>query len=148
MDHGSQRSGKPERSWQILTKHSQTLKIPKKILLRQDEITSDFIKLLDNHINDIEKGKVENMLEIKAFAKMLFIHPTHLSNTIKLTTGKAPCDLFEEKLMVITKKMLNNPKKSITDIAFNLTFDASNFTKWFKRFEGITPTQYRDNLWL
>lgn len=122
------------------------MKIPKKILLRQDEITADFIKMLDVHINEIDNGKVEVILEIKAFANMLFIHPTHLSNTIKLTTGKAPCDLFEEKLMVITKRMLNDPEKSIADIAFNLTFDPSNFTKWFKRFEGITPTQFRESI--
>lgn len=86
------------------------------------------------------------MLEINEFASMLFIHPTHLSNTIKLTTGKAPCDLFEEKLMVIAKRMLSDPKANIADIAFNLTFDPSNFTKWFKRFEGITPTQFRENI--
>jgi AraC family transcriptional regulator of adaptative response / methylphosphotriester-DNA alkyltransferase methyltransferase len=122
------------------------MKIPKKILLRQDEITADFIKMLDIHINDIENRKVERMLEIKEFANMLFIHPTHLSNTIKLTTGKAPCDLFEEKLMVIAKRMLSDPKANIADIAFNLTFDPSNFTKWFKRFEGITPTQFRENI--
>jgi AraC family transcriptional regulator, regulatory protein of adaptative response / methylphosphotriester-DNA alkyltransferase methyltransferase len=122
------------------------MKTPKKILLRQDEITADFIKILDIHINDIENGKVNRMLEINEFASMLFIHPTHLSNTIKLTTGKAPCDLFEEKLMVIAKKMLRDPKASIADIAFNLTFDPSNFTKWFKRFEGITPTQFRENI--
>jgi AraC-like DNA-binding protein len=121
------------------------MKIPKKILLRQDEITADFIKILDAHINDIEHRKVDKMLEIKEFASMLFIHPTHLSNTIKLTTGKAPCDLFEEKLMVIAKKMLSDPKASVADIAFNLTFDPSNFTKWFKRFEGVTPTQFREN---
>jgi AraC-like DNA-binding protein len=122
------------------------MKIPKKILLRQDEITSDFIKLLDAHIVDIENGKVSELLEINEFASMLFIHPTHLSNTIKLTTGKAPCDIFEEKLMVIAKRMLNDPQKSITDIAFNLAFDPSNFTKWFKRFEGTTPTQFRENM--
>ena len=122
------------------------MKIPKKILLRQDEITAAFIKLLETHINDIDNRKVDRMLEINEFASMLFIHPTHLSNTIKLTTGKAPCDLFEEKLMVIAKRMLNDPKKSITDIAFNLAFDPSNFTKWFKRFEGTTPTQFRENI--
>jgi AraC family transcriptional regulator, regulatory protein of adaptative response / methylphosphotriester-DNA alkyltransferase methyltransferase len=124
------------------------MKTPKKILLRRDEITADFIKMLDVHINDIETKKVDRMLEIREFASMLFIHPTHLANTIKLTTGKAPCDLFEEKLMVIAKRMLSDPKADIADIAFNLTIDPSNFTKWFKRFEGITPTQFRENILL
>jgi len=122
------------------------MKIPKKILLRQDEITADFTKLLDAHISDIENKKVDRMLEINEFASMLFIHPTHLSNTIKLATGRAPCDLFEEKLMLLAKRLLSDPKANIADIAFNLTFDPSNFTKWFKRFEGITPTQFRENI--
>jgi AraC-like DNA-binding protein len=125
-----------------------TATIPKKILARQHEITGDFLKAVDEHLQDIVQNKVLDMMEIRDFADLMHIHPTHLSNTIKLTTGKAPCDFFEEKIMLLAKDMLQNNNLSIADIATQLTFDPSNFTKFFKRFEGVTPKQYRERVLL
>jgi len=82
------------------------LKIPDKILTRKDEITNEFLYILDKHINDILIGKINFMYHIKDFASLLFIHPTHFSNTIKLTTGKSPCDHVEERIIVEAKKCL------------------------------------------
>ena len=120
--------------------------IPKKILARQHEITAEFLKQIDIHLNDIRNERVTEMFEIRDLAALLFIHPTHLSNTIKLTTGKAPCFFFEEKLLNIAKEMLRDNKLAIGDVARILTYDPSNFTKFFKHFEGITPKQYRESL--
>ncbi|MDB4904759.1 MAG: helix-turn-helix transcriptional regulator [Mucilaginibacter sp.] len=122
--------------------------IPKKILARQHEITADFLIAVDKHLNDIMEKRVMDMMEIRDFADDLHIHPTHLSNTIKLTTGKAPCYFFEEKIMNIAKKMLRDTSIPIAEIASQLTFDPSNFTKFFKRFEGITPKQYREEMFI
>jgi len=42
------------------------------------------------------------------------------------------------------KDFLMNPHYQIEEIANNVGFsDASYFTKVFKKFEGITPTQFR-----
>lgn len=121
--------------------------IPKKLLSRKEEITKDFFVLLDNHIDDILLGKTEQMYHIKDFAAKLFIHPTHFSNTIKLTTGYSPCHFAEQRVMDEAKKMLSQTDKPINEISFNLTFtDPTNFTKFFKSFEGITPRQYRKQL--
>lgn len=118
--------------------------IPKKILARQHEITADFLAMLDSHLDDIIDGRVLDMYEIRDFAEKLHIHPTHLSNTIKFTTGKAPCYFFEDKLMAISKSMLEENKMAIGEIAALLTYDPSNFTKFFKHFSGQTPKQYRE----
>ena len=120
--------------------------IPKKILARQHEITAEFLKQIDIHLDDVRNERVTKMFEIRDLAALLFIHPTHLSNTIKLTTGKAPCFFFEEKLLNIAKEMLRDNKLAIGDVARILTYDPSNFTKFFKHFEGITPKQYRESL--
>ena len=74
-------------------------KIPKKILLRQHEITAAYLKEVDKHLLDIVEERCFDMFEIRDFASILHIHPTHLSNTIKLTTGKHPCYFFEEKIL-------------------------------------------------
>ena len=120
------------------------MKIPDKILTRKDEITNEFLYILDKHINDILIGKINFMYNIKDFASLLFIHPTHFSNTIKLTTGKSPCDHVEERIIVEAKKMLDDETLTIKEICHKLTYqEPTNFTKFFKAMEGITPRQYR-----
>jgi AraC family transcriptional regulator of adaptative response / methylphosphotriester-DNA alkyltransferase methyltransferase len=119
------------------------MKLPKKILSRQAEITREYLAEVDKHLADILSGKADKMYHIKDFAAILFIHPVHLSNTIKLTTGHSPCYFFEDKLMNEARKMLRDGQFNIAEIAERLTFDTSNFTKFFKRFEGATPSAYR-----
>ena len=120
--------------------------LPKKILSRQAEITQTFFNEVEKHLIDIMEGKADKMYHIKDFAAILFIHPVHLSNTIKLTTGYSPCHFFEEKLMNEARRLLREGRLSIAEIADRLTFDTSNFTKFFKRFEGMTPSAYRQRL--
>lgn len=124
-----------------------TTPLPKKILARQHEITADLLHLIDAHLADVVAGRTTEMLEIRDFADQLHIHPTHLSNTIKLTTGHSPCYYFEARIMNVAREQLRDPRRSVADIAAGLTFDASNFTKFFKRFEGCTPKQYREQVW-
>jgi AraC family transcriptional regulator of adaptative response / methylphosphotriester-DNA alkyltransferase methyltransferase len=118
--------------------------IPHKILTRKDEITASFFKLLNQHMEDILAGRVEKMHHIKDFAALLFIHPTHFSNTIKLTTGHSPCYFAEERTIDEARKMLSETPMSIAEISYKLTFnEPTNFTKFFKSFEGITPREFR-----
>lgn len=124
------------------------MNLPKKIFARQHEITADFLKELDKHLLDITEERVIEMFEIRDFADLLHIHPTHLSNTIKLTTGKSPCYFFEDKIVTIAKAMLEKNEMTIFAIATLLTFDPSNFTKFFKRFTNQTPKQYREQFLL
>ncbi|PZR20001.1 MAG: hypothetical protein DI539_12215 [Flavobacterium psychrophilum] len=35
---------------------------------------------------------------------------------------------------------------TVTDVASRLTYDKSNFTKFFKHYEGITPTEFRKSI--
>ena len=119
--------------------------IPKKILARRHEIFADYLRELDKHLDDIMKERTDVMFEVRDFAEILHIHPTHLTNTIKQTTGKSPCFFFEEKILAIAKDMLQK-NIPIKEVAYRLTFDASNFTKFFKRFEGVTPKQYKEQV--
>lgn len=117
--------------------------LPQKYQSRKAAITATFIEAVNKHIDQIMDGSIDQMYHIKDFASQMFIHPVHLSNTIKLHTNHAPCYFFEMRLMEEARKMLEHSTLTITDIADKLTFDNSNFTKFFKRFEGVTPSQYR-----
>ncbi|MCC6180598.1 MAG: helix-turn-helix transcriptional regulator [Bacteroidia bacterium] len=113
---------------------------------RSDELTLHFYEVLDRHMEEVVEGKALKLFEVQDMAEKLYVHPIHLSNTIKETTGKSPCDIYEEKLIEIAKDLLQNPDKAIADVAIQLTYDPSNFTKFFKKMEGITPKQYRQKI--
>src|SRR5690606_18896769 len=118
-------------------------KIQNTVNKRPKEITNEFHVILDHHLEKIVQGEEDAYLEIQDLAKMMHIHPTHLSNTIKETTGKAPCDICNEKTINIAKRLLNEPELTIADVAVKLTFEATNFTKYFKRHTGETPSAYK-----
>ena len=120
------------------------MKIPQKFFARQHEIAADYLRELDKHLDDIVSGRATVMFEVRDFAALIHVHPTHLSNTIKSATGHSPCFFFEERLMEISKSMLQNISIPIAEIARTLTYDPSNFTKFFKHFAGQTPKQYRE----
>jgi AraC-like DNA-binding protein len=113
---------------------------------RSEEIFEKYLQLIDEHLQHVLDGKVDEMLELHAIAGRLFIHPTHLSNVIKNLTGKHPCYFYEHKILEAAKSLLHDRQHSIADVARILTYEPSNFTKWFKVYAGIKPSQYRKQL--
>lgn len=111
---------------------------------RKKEIVKQYLAELDNHIGQLKEGRVQKVLQIKDFAQLLHVHPVHLSNTIKEVTGRSACDLYEESLLNISKELLLTTTLSISQIAIQLTYDPSNFTKFFKQYTGITPKKFRE----
>ena len=123
------------------------MKTNPRVFSTQRTITASYLKALDNHLADLLQGRATEMLEIKGIAALLHIHPTHLSNTIRTATGQSACYFYEQKILDIAKTMLRENQLSISDIASLLTYDPSNFTKFFKHFTGKTPKQFREE-WL
>jgi AraC-like DNA-binding protein len=113
-------------------------------MARANEITQQFLEELDKHMLDLKSGKAESSFEIRDIASLLHIHPTHLSNTIQETLKKSPCDIYEEQLLNVAKELMLSTSLSVAAIARQLTFDPSNFSKFFKHFEGITPKKFRE----
>jgi len=115
----------------------------KNISSRKIEIANQFLFELEKHLTELKTGKAEKSLELNEIAERLFIVPNHMSDTISEVLGKSPCDIYETRLVEISKEMLEKSNKSINEIARTLDYYPSNFTKFFKRFTGITPSQYR-----
>jgi AraC family transcriptional regulator, regulatory protein of adaptative response / methylphosphotriester-DNA alkyltransferase methyltransferase len=123
------------------------MQVPTTVLSRKDEITTDFLKLVDKHIDDLVNERVGRRFHATDFAKLLFIHPRHLTNTVHLVTGTSQCDIVEGKLIYEMKLLLNNTSLPIADIGVRFGFnDAANFTKFFKGMEGRTPSSFRKSL--
>jgi len=111
--------------------------------MRPEEINQQFNAILDKHLEEIARGETDVFLQIHDIANMVNIHPIHLSNTIKDVTGKSPCDICNAKTIDFAKQLLNNNDITIASVARKLTFDPTNFTKYFKKHTGKTPSEYR-----
>jgi len=112
---------------------------------RPQELTEAFKLLVDQHLADLTNRRATEMLEIEQFSDLLHVHPVHLSNTIKDVTRLSPCGIYQKKITQVAQQLLANPSCTIRDIALLLDFEPSQFTKWFRRFNGVSPKEYRKN---
>ncbi|WP_312766682.1 AraC family transcriptional regulator [Epilithonimonas sp.] len=110
---------------------------------RSKEITSQYFRFLDQHINDVADGRILEFMELNQIASELAISHQHLTDTIKKETGENPCHFYDEKIILKAKELLKNKNISIAKVSLSLTYDPSNFSKFFKKWTGITPGEFR-----
>ncbi len=103
-----------------------------------------YLQKLEAHIHALKTGRQQKALEIGDFANMLHVHPIHLSATVKEVTGLSTCEHYEQMLLKASQELLSDRSLSIKEVAARLTYDPSNFTKFFKAYTGITPKQFRE----
>lgn len=130
--------------------------IPQKILSKKNaaglkdgrakQITADFLKLYEAHLAELFAGKAGHRMSSSDYAAKLFIAPRHLTNTLKLTTGKSPCEFMENAIITEAQRLLRETTLPVAEIALLFAYDEpTNFTKFFKGMSGITPLQFRKN---
>lgn len=107
------------------------------------EITDKYFLFLENHINDMVEGRISAFMELNQIAGALFVSHSHLSDTIHQTTGHHPCYFYDFKIIEKAKSLLIETDLPIAQIAKKLTYDPSNFSKFFKKLTGHTPGEFR-----
>jgi len=102
--------------------------------------------LLKNFQKLIEANYIKLKLP-KDYANLLYITPNHLNAVCKDLLGMQAGEVIRNRTILEAKRLLTNAQLNITEIAFKLNFsDNSYFTKFFKKFEGITPEEFRKNI--
>ncbi|AJW61857.1 AraC family transcriptional regulator [Elizabethkingia sp. HX WHF] len=117
-----------------------------KSIKRSKEILTSYFVFLDQHIDDVVQGRVPEFMELNQIARELAVSHQHLSDTIQLETGHHPCHFYDEKIIDQAKKLLKETKASIAQVAMQLTYDPSNFSKFFKKWTGQTPGNFRKSI--
>ncbi len=78
------------------------------------------------------------------YAALLYITPNHLNALCTNLLGQSAGDAIRDRVILEAKRLLVNASLSISEIAYRLNFkDNSYFTRFFKKYTGITPENFR-----
>lgn len=113
---------------------------------RQEEIVNAYFSFLNSHIESVISGASDDFLPLSEIAHQLHISHQHLTDTIQQANGHHPCYYYDLKIIEAAKEMLKASDKTVTEVAYTLTYDPSNFSKFFKKIVGVSPgTWQREN---
>ena len=102
------------------------------------ELATKFKKLLQENVNENK--------QVSFYIDKLFITKRRLDKATQIVFGKTAKEMIVEELMKNAKILLVNSKMSIKDIALELNFlQETNFTAFFKKNTGISPTKFRQS---
>ena len=81
---------------------------------------------------------------VSFYAGLLNISPQHLCVTVKQQTGRTVSDAIADVVIMDAKAQLKSTNLTIQEIAYSLNFiNVSSFGKYFKRYVGMSPNEYR-----
>ena len=104
---------------------------------REEEITYRFMDLVDLRFREHH--------ELSFYAGELRLTAKYVSKCVRLITGKSALQCVAERIIKQARAMLMLRQNTIAQIAYELGFtDQSAFGKFFRRYEGISPSLWRE----
>jgi len=104
-------------------------------------------KLLLKNFQERINTSFRELREVGDYANLLHISPGHLSEVIKMQSGKPAIKHIHDRQVLEARRLLFHTASSLKEIAFDLGFsDSSYFNRFFKRETGLTPAEYRANI--
>lgn len=114
----------------------QTIAAPK--LVGRDE---ELLKKMNQYIND---NISEPSLSVDALSDHVGLSRSQFHRRLKDMLGLSPSDYIRNVRLQKACEMLRTTDTDISQIAYSLGFNAqSHFSTLFKKFVGVTPTEYR-----
>jgi len=82
---------------------------------------------------------------VSEYADLLFKSPKTISNLFRKIGTKTPLQFIQERILLEARRLLRYTRKPISDIAYELGYvDLQTFSRFFKKQEGHSPTEYRE----
>jgi AraC-like DNA-binding protein/mannose-6-phosphate isomerase-like protein (cupin superfamily) len=99
---------------------------------------------INNRFRELLFANFRSKQLVTDYASLLNITPNHLNKVVKLISGKSPTKWIDEAIVLEAKVLLYQSNSTVRDIAAEVgIFDQSYFSRLFKKYEGVTPLQFR-----
>lgn len=113
------------------------------VFLEKEKITGINHNILE--IIDWININYNSNLSLKNIAETFNYNPDYLSQAFKKFTGLSLLKFINKTKINASKQLLLNSSFSISEISSQVGFnDSKHFMKLFKKFEDVTPTQYKN----
>jgi AraC-like DNA-binding protein len=101
-----------------------------------DRLLERVLHVVSNHITDPD-------LSVELIAQEVGISRSHLHRKMKELTSQTTVDLIRSIRLQRAARLLSEGKMSVSDVMYACGFSfASSFTTTFKKFYGVSPTEY------
>ncbi len=109
-------------------------------------VAAEFIRLLSRQFPvDLPLQPIE-LKKPSDYADRIAVHVNHLNTAVQKATGRSTTTHISERLFAEAKSLLNYTNYTIAEIALGLGFEyQSYFNRFFRKYAGITPSDYRKN---
>ncbi|WP_461206223.1 helix-turn-helix domain-containing protein [Clostridium sp. DL1XJH146] len=102
-------------------------------------------KNIENVLQYIEKNFNKD-ISLKDVADYVDLNPSYVSTIFKENIGESFVSYLNKTRIEKAKKLIVNTQHTIKEIGFRVGFNSlQSFFRIFKKYEGITPGQYRQN---
>lgn len=111
--------------------------------IKQTEAVQKSDSVVDAVIHYIQHNIDQELTRDKA-AEYVFLHPDHLTRIFKRQTGHSVTEYILMERMKLAKELLVQTNIPVSAISSSVGYsNFSHFTRTFKKFTGIGPTEYR-----
>ncbi len=120
--------------------------INKGIEIRENNASGHNNDVVDSVMKYIEENYADEDLSLNSMASHVNFSPNHLSMVFSQQTGNTLIKYLTDFRMNKAKELLKCTNKKSSEISIMVGYkDPHYFSYLFKKTQGVTPTQFRDN---
>ena len=107
------------------------------------DILVRFEDLLNGYFSS-DRSRELGLPTVRYFADKICLSPNYFGDLIKKETGRTPQEYIQAKIIDLSKELILEPGKTVSQVAYDLGFQYSqHFNRVFKKNVGCTPNEYR-----